>query len=327
MDDEIFEEAFQLAGWLLAHQAAIAARGEVPLPLLSFTRDDEETAQLVAPRTDSDSYERQVIAGRIVLDERSPQLRSWAFVYDEDLDLAGRALIVEVGGEELEQAVTLAQRYVSGGEEGFRLVGDLELVGQELLPAALQERLEACRWRYLITEGATNHEPAGEQWPLWYAARAHQRPRLGVGGFLFTVPEGWIFRQTEDGTGWVVLRLFPWQERNFEPTVLVLLAGGLGTTLESFLESKRAELESEGSDVLKAEMCDSPLPDLASRVARLSWEGEAEGRCYRTEWVWFPTSAPDEFLVVSATSFRPETWESLCQGLGGVLASLEREEG
>lgn len=327
MDDESFEEAFQLAGWLLAHQAAIAARGEVPLPLLSFTRDDEETAQLVAPRTDSDSYERQVIAGRIVLDERSPQLRSWAFVYDEDLDLAGRALIVEVGGEELEQAVTLAQRYVSGGEEGFRLVGDLELVGQELLPVPLQERLEACRWRYLITEGATNHEPAGEQWPLWYAARTHQRPRLGVGGFLFTVPEGWIFRQTEDGTGWVVLRLFPWQERNFEPTVLVLLAGGLGTTLESFLESKKAELESDGSDVLKAEMCDSPLPDLASRVARLSWEGETEGRCYRTEWVWFPTPAPDEFLVVSATSFRPETWESLCQGLGGVLASLEREEG
>ena len=66
---------------------------------------------------------------------------------------------------------------------------------------------------------------------------------------------------------------------------------------------------------------------LASRVARLSWEGEAEGRCYRTEWVWFSTPAPDELLVLSATSLRPETCESLRQGLGAVLASLEREEG
>ncbi|HSU82533.1 MAG TPA: hypothetical protein VLR69_08940, partial [Thermoanaerobaculia bacterium] len=157
MDDEIFEEAFQLAGWLLANQASIASGGEIPLPLLSFTRDDEETAQLLAPRTDSDSYERQVIAGRIVLDERSSQFRSWAFSYDEDLGLAGRALIVEAGGEEFSHAVTLAQRYIFGGEGGFRLVGDLEVLGLELLPPALQERLESCRWRYLVTEGATNH--------------------------------------------------------------------------------------------------------------------------------------------------------------------------
>jgi hypothetical protein len=327
MDDESFEEAFQLAGWLLAHQASIAANGEVPLPLLSYTRDDEETAQLLAPRTDSDSYERQVIAGRIVLDERSGQFRSWAFSYDEDLDLAGRVLYVEVGGEEISRAVTLAQRYVSGGEEGFRLVGDLEVLGLELLPLALQERLESCRWRYLITEGATNHEPAGERWPLWYAARAHQRPRLGVGGFLFAVPEGWAFRQTEDETGWVVLRLMPWEERQFEPTVMVLIAAGLGTTLEDFVVNKKAELQELASVVLKAEMCESPAPALPSPVARLSWEGEAEGRCYRTEWVWFPTPAPEEFLVLSATSFRPETWESLRQALETMLASLEWEEG
>ena len=326
MDDESFEEAFQLAGWLLAHQASLAAQGEVPLPLVSFTRDDLEVAQLVAPRTDSDSYDRQVIAGRILLDDRSRQFRSWAFVYDQDLELAGRVLMVEVGGEELSHTVTLAQRYVPGGEEGFRLVGDLEVLGLELLPPALQERLESCRWRYLITEGATNHEPAGEQWPLWYAARAHQRPRLGVGGFLFTVPEGWAFRQTEDGTGWVVLRLMPWEERQFEPTVMVLIAGGLGKALPSFVADKTAELRAVASTVLKAEMCESPVPSMPSPVARLSWEGEAEGRCYRTEWVWIPTSVPDELLVLSATSFRPETWESVRQALEAMLASLEQEE-
>jgi hypothetical protein len=325
MDDEIFEETFQLAGWLLAHQASIAANGEVPLPLLSFTRDDEEAAQLVAPRTDSDSYERQVIAGRIVLEERRGQLRSWAFAYDEDLELAGRALIVEVGGEEFSHAVTLAQRYVLNGGEGFRLVGDLEVLGQELLPVALQERLESCRWRYLITEGAIHHEPAGEQWPLWYAARTHQRPRLGVGGFLFSVPEGWAFRQSEDGAGWAVLRLFPWEERSFEPTVVVLLAAGLGTTLERFVVDKRAELQ-QLANVLKAEMCDSPVPSMPASVARLSWEGEAEGRCYRTEWVWIPTAEPDEFLVLSATAFRPETWDSVSQALEAMLASIEEEE-
>jgi len=326
MDDEIFEEAFQLAGWLLANQASIASGGEIPLPLLSFTRDDEETAQLLAPRTDSDSYERQVIAGRIVLDERSSQFRSWAFSYDEDLGLAGRALIVEAGGEEFSHAVTLAQRYIFGGEGGFRLVGDLEVLGLELLPPALQERLESCRWRYLVTEGATNHEPAGEQWPLWYAARAHQRPRLGVGSFLFSVPEGWAFRQSEDGTGWVVLRLLPWEEQQFEPTIVVLIAAGLGTTLEDFVVNKKAELEEVAGAVLKAEMCESPVPSMPAPVARLSWEGEAEGRCYRTEWVWLPTSTPDELLVVSATSFRPETWESVSQAMETMLASIEQDE-
>lgn len=327
MDDESLEEAFQLAGWLLAHQASLAAKGEIPLPLLSFTHDDEETAQLVAPRTDSDSYERQVIAGRIVLNDRKDQLRSWAFCYDEDLGPAGRALIVEVGGEELSPAVTLAQRYISGDDQGFRLVGDLELLGLELLPPALQVRLESCRWRYLITEGATHHEPAGEQWPLWYAARAHQRPRLGVGPYLFSVPEGWIFRQTEDGTGWVVLRLLPWEEKSFEPTVVVLLASGLGTTLESFVAFKKAELQEVAGAVLKAEMCESPVPSMPEPIARISWEGEAEGRCYRTEWVWIPTSEPDQFLVVSATSLRPESWESLSQAQEAVLGSIEWEEG
>jgi hypothetical protein len=326
MDDESFEEAFQLAGWLLAHQASLAAHGEIPLPLLSFTRDDEETAQLIAPRTDSDSYERQVIAGRIVLDERRAQLRSWAFSYDEDLELAGRALVVEVGGEAVGHTVTLAQRYVSDGGEGFRLVGDLEVLGLELLPPVLQVRLESHRWRYLVTEGATNHEPAGEQWPLWYAARAHERPRLGVGAFLFTVPEGWAFRQTEEGNGWVVLRLLPWQERNREPTVVVLVASGLGMTLESFVVEKRADLQEYATAVVKAEMCDSPAPALSSRVARLSWEGEEEGRRYHTEWVWFPTPTPGEFLVLSATSFQPEIWESARQALEAMLASLEREE-
>ena len=326
MDDEKLVEAFQLAGWLLAHQASLAAKGEIPLPLLSFTRDDEETAQLVAPRTDSESYERQVIAGRIVLDERKDQLRSWAFCYDEDLGLAGRALIVELGGEELSHAVTLAQRYVSGDERGFRLVGDLEVLGPELLPPPLQVRLESCRWRYLITEGATHHEPAGEQWPLWYAARAHQKPRLGVGAFLFAVPEGWVFRQTEDGTGWVVLRLLPWEERNFEPTVVVLLAGGLGTTLESFVAFKKAELQEVAGTVLKAEMCESPVPSMPAPVARISWEGEAEGRCYRTEWVWISTPAPDEFLVVSATAFRPESWSTVSQALEAMLASIVQDE-
>jgi len=325
VDDEIFEEAFQLAGWLLANQASIAANGEIPLPLLSFTRDDEETAQLVAPRTDSDSYERQVIAGRIVLEERKDQLRSWAFSYDEDLGLAGRALLVEMGGEDFSHAVTLAQRYVPGGDGSFRLVGDLEVLGAELLPPALQERLESCRWRYLITEGATHHEPAGEQWLLWYAARAHQRPRLGVGVFLFSVPEGWAFRQSEDETGWVVLRLLPWEEKSFEPTVVVLIAAGLGMTLERFVVDKREEIQ-ELATVLKAEMCESPVPSMPAPVARLSWEGEAEGRCYRTEWVWIPTAEPDEFLVVSATSFRPETWASVSQAQEAMLASIEQDE-
>jgi hypothetical protein len=327
VDDESFQEAFQLAGWLLAHQTSIAASGEVPLPLVSFTRDDLESAQLLAPRTDSDSYERQVIAGRIVLGERSGQFRSWSFVYDEDLGPAGKVLWVEVGGRAFSRAVTLAQRYVSGGEDGFRLVGDLELAGQELLPPELDGRIEACRWRYLVTEGATNHDPAGEQWPRWYAARDHRRTRLRHQGFCFAVPEGWIYRRTEEDTGWLIVRLLPWEERRTEPTVLIVTVE-LGSTLESFVAEKKAELLAVADEMQRAEICDSPVPSLPFPAACFSWTGGTEeGQSYRTEWVWLPTGETEECLVLCATSFRRESWESVSGALEAILASLQRERG
>jgi hypothetical protein len=324
VDDETFEEAFQLAGWLLAHQASIAANGEVPLPLVSFTRDDLESAQLLAPRTDSDSYDRQVIAGRIVLDERSGQFRSWAFVYDEDLEPAGRVLLVEVGGKEFSRSITLAQRYVAGGEEGFRLVGDLELVDQTL-PPELERRVETCRWRYLVTEGATNHDPAGEQWPLWYAARDHRRVRLRHHEFSFAVPEGWVYRRTQDDAGWLLYRLLPWQERETAPTLMMVTAVGLDR-LEDFVARQQAELPEIADEVLKAELCESPVPFFSSPAARFSWTGETEdlGR-YRTEWLWMPTGESEECLILSATS-RREIWESMSAALEAILASLRREE-
>ena len=68
------------------------------------------------------------------------------------------------------------------------------------------------------------------------------------------------------------------------------------------------------------------MPSMPAPVARLSWEGVAEDRCYRTEWVWIPTAEPDELLVVSATSFRPETWDSVSQAQEAMLASIELED-
>ena len=327
MDDESFEEAFQLAGWLLAHQASLAAGGEVPLPLVIFALDDQETAQLLAPRTDSDSYERQVLAGRVVLGTQSSQFRSWAFAYDEDLDLAGRVLYLEIGGQDFRHAVTLAQRYAAGkgdgNGDGFRLVGDLEVIGQELLPLDMQERLESCRWRYRVTEGATNHEAAGERWQRWYSARDHERTWLSMGGVKFAVPEGWVFRRTEEGGGWLVLRLLPWDERRREPTIMILPVAAQGyPTLESVLAKKKAELSDYAAECLKAEIGELPAHPLFPRAARISWAGEEEGRRYRTEWVWLPTAEPEEFLVLCATSFQAESWESLGEALEAVLGSL-----
>lgn len=200
----ILEEALRLAGWLLALQAGVAAQGETVMPIVCLARDGLDSPQLIAPRTDSDSYDRQVAAGKIMLAEEGSRCRCWAFAYDEDLGPSGRVLLVEVGVGKT--VITFAQRY----KAGFRLVGDLHLVGEELLPPDVRERLESCRWIYLVTEGATHHDQVGERWLGWSAARDSGAVSLQFDGFRFAVPENWCFRQTQSGNGWLMMKLVPW---------------------------------------------------------------------------------------------------------------------
>jgi hypothetical protein len=329
MEPACYEEALRLAGWLLAHQADLATKGGgVPLPLAIFADDGMESPRLVAPRTDSDSYELQVIAGRIIISDQGSRLRSWALAWDEDLGSSGRALLVEAGGRGLGHPVTFSQRYITGGEQELRLVGDLDLLGEELLPPAVREILESRPWLPLVAEGAASHDEAGQAWVARYSRRDHGRSCLGIGGFSLLVPEGWAFRASENGNGWVMMRLCPWEHREYEPTILTLLASWPDhADLEDVIESQKAMQRSSGGEVLREEIFTLPSPALPSKAGRLAWNGEREGRSYRTEWVWVPTDVAGSFLLLCATSMSPESRDIVDRALEAVLASLDLPQG
>lgn len=326
VSDKALVEALRLGGWMLAHQALTAASGETPMPLIAFAHEGEGlgSPELLAPRIDSELYDDQVAAGSILASDLGSQARHWTFAYDRDLEDSGRALVVEVGVGQPLHRITFGQRYAYDDEAGLRLIGDLHLVGQEILPRAVQKSLEPLRWRNLLTEGATDHDLAGPQWLTWYAARDHKQNQLRLGGFSFAVPEDWMFRRTQDSQGWVMARLLPWEHRGLEPTIITLLVTYSGqTTLEKALESKRAQLIDQGIEVLNAEIVRLASPAISSKAAFLTWNGEGEGRRFRTEWVWVPTEESGHFLLLCATSFHDEGWEGMLCTVEELLASLD----
>jgi hypothetical protein len=316
-------EALRLGGWMLAHQTLTAASGKIPMPLIAFAHDGVGSPELLAPRADSELYDVQVAAGRILASDMGSQARHLTFAYDRDLEDSGRALVVEVGVGEPLHRITFGQRYVYDNEAGLRLIGDLHLVGQEFLPHAVQKSLEPLRWRDLLTEGAADHDLAGQQWRTWYAARDHEQVRLRLGGFSLTVPEDWLFRRTQDSEGWVMARLLPWECREFEPTIITLLVTYSDqATLEEALENKKSQLINQGVEVLKAEIVGLASPALSSKAAFLAWNGEGEGRSFRAEWVWVPTGELGHFLLLCVVSFYEESWEDMLCTVKELLATL-----
>ncbi len=276
---------------------------------------------MVATKGNSDAYNDHVMAGRVLIADQGSQWSRWAFAYDEDLGPAGRALLVEAGGREFGDAATFVQHYTLGNDDGFRLLGDLEWVGPEFLP---DERLESRRWRYLMTEGATNHDLAGPNWLALYSARDPARARLRMEEFSFVIPEGWAFWQNQKGDGWEIVRLLPWQHKGIEPMIMTLLLTYPDqATLEEVVEGGKSEMLGKGNEVLKAEISQA-LPSLPSLLAgRLIWNGETEGRGFRAEKVWVPTDVPGRFLVLWAVSLSMESWDYVVRALDAVLASLE----
>lgn len=291
------------------------------MPIACFHHDSLDSPQMVATKGSSDSYNDHVLAGRVLIADQESQLRRWAFSYEEDLGPSGRALFLEVGGRGFGDAVTFVQRYTFGNDHGLRLLGDLEVVGEEFLQP---ERLESRHWRYLMTEGATNHDLAGQNWLAWVSARDHTQAKLYLGEFSFVVPEGWIFEQAQEGHGWKIIRLLPWQHKGLEPIMMSLLSTYPDqATLEDVVEGRKVELLGEGGEVLEATISQA-LPSLPLLMAgRLSWTGETEGRSFRAQRVWVPTDAPGRFLVLWAASFSMESWEWVVRALDAVLTSLE----
>ena len=171
MEDSRFDDTLRLAGWLLAHQVHALGKGEAPMPCLCFFSEDLEGPQLIAPKGRSGGFEDHVSAGRAFVSYQSEEWAHWGFAYDEALAPSGRALLVEMGGQDFGDPLTLVQCYLPVAGRMPRFLGDFELVGWEHLPASRRQALQSRNWRYLVTEGATHHGEVGRDWLTWYAAR------------------------------------------------------------------------------------------------------------------------------------------------------------
>jgi hypothetical protein len=322
LDEDALGETLRLGGWLLAKQMLTAARGETPMPLVVFSRDDLDTPQVLAPRmSKSDVYHDHVIAAKSIIGNQEGRLQRWALVYDRDLEDSGRALIVETGFGEPFGAITFSQRYTFSPDSGLRIIDDLQLIGQEFLQQIVREKLGLCQWRNFVTEGAAHALP-GQQWPAWPSASEYEKVRLEMGKFSFAIPEGWIHRRTEDGNGWVIAKPAPWERWELEPVIIVCLMDYSGQmTLEDLIERTKARLLGRGGEIVKAEISGSPSPSLSSKVGRIDWKEREEGVNLRAER-WVPTDSPSRFLLLSACSFDTASWEGLQEALESVLVSL-----
>ncbi|HTG37156.1 MAG TPA: hypothetical protein VLB76_29925 [Thermoanaerobaculia bacterium] len=321
LDKDILRKILRLAGQMLVEEAFAVGRGETPMPLLALIDHDLDSPRFRWPLMDeSEAYHDHVRAARAMIVMEKPQ--RWIFVYDHDLEYAGRILIIEMGMGEPACTITFGQRYVFSAEPDLRLVGRLELIGREFLPSSIRETLESSRWRALLIEGATQ-ALASQQLPAWPSVDEPQSLLLTVDEFRFAPPEGWIFRQTQDGHGWVMARLVPWEHWGFEPVLIARMVECSGpTTPADNVEDSVKQLLDRGDEVLKAEVFASPSPELSVDVGHIVWRNrEKEGALMGDFWV--PTDSPRRFLLLSAISFNDASWNDLLEASEGVLASLD----
>lgn len=144
MDEEALQKAFQTAGWLLARQLAECARGEIPKPLAAV--EGQKGILAMNFNTTPPTYERLVLAGRSVMDQKRESLRYGALSHDADLGELGRTVILEVWWRGSGETVELAQRYCPVDPENeFLLLGETQLLGEELVSDPVRKALGGMR--------------------------------------------------------------------------------------------------------------------------------------------------------------------------------------
>jgi len=318
----ILHDALRFAGFLLAKQAGTAAAGEIPTLLAVVSSDPEDPPTLIKPTTDSESPERQIAAGKIVLDDQKGRFRTWALSFDEELE-PFRILMLEVGCKGMVD-FCFVQRYVYPENGKFQLVGQVDLLTRETLDPTVARELEACVWRELMEEGAEMNAEFGEQWPQWRAAMrsTDQGQRYAVGEYGYVCPSGWVPSKTEEGDGWMFYRLVPWAHRGNEPAIICNQVTWDGQpTVEAVVERLATPNPKGDREILESEVFELEAGLLVGRVlAQLAADNSL------IEQNIVPTDENGQFLMISAVS-QNEFWTETERARDVVLGSLDWREG
>jgi hypothetical protein len=318
-ENEALQEAFRLAGRLLAHQVDAGAKGELPMPLAAISSDQLESPKFLLFNTQPSTYERLVASGQITLSQQRDQLRAWALSYDADLKEAGRVILLEVGWTGADATVELSQRYVLSAGGQLALIGETGIVGQELLPSALLAALEDGRWHDSLIDG-TMSSGLEDRWAAWSSKRHDERFPMGIDELHFRPPHGWIARPDLEGSGVVFFRLIPVGTKD-EPGIAICPVVMQPAEPADVIASQKAALLAGGAEDVEAEII--AVPSLSSRAARLRWQERVDGRVDKKAKIFLPRETPGHYFFLVAAS-RPEMWEETARALAELLASFDR---
>lgn len=322
LEEPVLAEALRLAGELMACLAEAAEEGVIPSPLLALVDDPSSPPRWIMPRVEGDAFQ-QILAGRFVLADAIAGVHSWAFAYARDLEDSGIAVVIELGQTGELPVMSFTQRFALVDGLGLSLIGGFDLVGGEFLPPLVRNSLEALPWRSRLAEGAARR--LGKPWPAWPVIQDRDRAPLELGELTLSLPESWFFRQTDDGCGWLIAKLLPWDRREFEPSIQArLLTYAESATCESTVAGMAEHLRGEGDEVQPARFFE--VPGFSADAGRLSAHGDREGRFFGSDWIWVPTETPGRFLVLTAAWFDPESGGDVAQALEAVLGSIGRAE-
>lgn len=315
-----FKEAFRLAGHLLAHQVDAGAKGERPLPLAAISSDQLESPKFLLFNTEPSTYERLIASGQLTLSQQREQLRAWTLSYDADLKEAGRVILLEVGWTGAEATVELSQRYILTAGGQLVLIGETEIVCQELLPSTILAALEDGQWHDHLSDGAMT-SGLEDRWAVWSSKRSGARLPMGIDDLLFRPPRGWIARPDLDGSGVVFFRLIPSGAQD-EPWIAISpVVMQPPAELADIIASGKAALLAGGAEAVEAEIV--AVPSLSSRAARLLWQERVDGRLDRKAKMYLPRETPSHYFFLAAAS-RPEMWEETARALDEFFASFDR---
>lgn len=294
-------------------------------PACVAVADELRDIEVIVPTTDDPTAEKLRALARMHVSMQGADRRFSVLSYDEDHGMSGGAILLEVGlCPRREDVLTFAQRYRIDGGGAVRLVGRLQVLGEELLPPDVRHGLSSGEWRELVERGASAH-PSGGSWLEAHPAEPEEVV-VRLGSLAVPIPPGWIVDAEAQSGGLVVSRLLPLRFSDHESSIVVTPLDADLIPGDSFEESVELLAASSGQDarVVDVRVEAGPVGSSANRIGRIELVptvGEAS-LPLRGEILLVPGPGAPELLVLTLMAEAALCWPAARGALDEVLRGI-----